>query len=169
METWDILDENGNQTGKTIERSTKLAQGDYHLVVDVWIMNDAGELLVSRRMPTKHPDPGKWNPVCGSVIAGESSLSAALRETEEELGLKLDPQKGRMVKRLKCGSKIILDVWIFNENIDIGTVTLQDDEADDVRWATAKTIAHMIQNNEFIHPDRVPYFDNFIGNAKKIC
>lgn len=37
MEFWDILDRNGNKTGKTVERGKPMRQDEYHLVVQVWI------------------------------------------------------------------------------------------------------------------------------------
>ena len=36
----------------------------------------------------------KWETTGGSALAGDDSLTAALRETKEELGIDLDPQKG---------------------------------------------------------------------------
>jgi len=165
VELWDVLDENGNKSGKIIKRGIPMAQGEYHLVVDVWIINDKGEFLISKRLPTKYPDPGKWNPVCGCAIAGETSIASALRETKEELGISLDIQKGRLLKRFICGSESIIDVWIFCQNIDINTVILQAEETDDVMWATAKTIKQMIGNNDFIHPKRVPYVDELFQSC----
>ncbi|WP_259472748.1 hypothetical protein [Clostridium estertheticum] len=37
MELWDILDANGEKTGKTVERRRPMGQDEYHLVVNVWI------------------------------------------------------------------------------------------------------------------------------------
>ena len=41
MEIWDILDENGNKTGRTIDKADPMsrAPGVYHQGVDVWIIN----------------------------------------------------------------------------------------------------------------------------------
>jgi len=43
MEIWDILDKNGNMTGKTITRGDNLRDGEYHLIVHIWIINGKGE------------------------------------------------------------------------------------------------------------------------------
>ena len=37
MELWDVLDEHGNKTGKIVDRGTELGQGEYRLVIDVWL------------------------------------------------------------------------------------------------------------------------------------
>jgi len=42
-EFWDVLDENGNATGRLHERGKPMNKGDYHLEVSVWIENDKGE------------------------------------------------------------------------------------------------------------------------------
>ena len=165
MEFWDILDEYGNKTGKIIERGTELEQGEYHLIIDVWIINQNNEFLISKRIPTKRPEPNKWNPVCGSVIAGEDSISAALRETKEELGIILDSKNGKMIKRFKCWGTAIIDVWLFHQEVDINTVVLQKEEADDVMWATSGLIKQIIERGDFISHGRIPYTDELF----KIC
>ena len=48
MEIWDILDENGNKTGKTIDKADPMsrAPGVYHQGVDVWIINSENKILI---------------------------------------------------------------------------------------------------------------------------
>ena len=66
-ELWDILDEHGNKTGRTIERSVGVRLGDneYHLNVYVWIMNAAGKFLIVKRPPNKD-FPNMWE--CFAVM-----------------------------------------------------------------------------------------------------
>ena len=60
-----------------------------------------------------------WECIGGSVVKGEDSLNGALRETQEEIGLILAPEDGKMVHsvvgRIVDGVKFadILDVWLF--------------------------------------------------------
>ncbi len=43
-ELWDVYDENRNLTGKTISRKKFLSgNGEYHLVVHIWIKNSNNE------------------------------------------------------------------------------------------------------------------------------
>jgi len=160
MELWAVLDEHGNKTGKIIERGTELERGEYRLLVDVWIINENNEFLISKRIPTKQPFPGKWNPVCGSVIAGEDSISGALRETKEELGITLNPQNGRLVKRFITWKTAIIDVWLFSQAVDINSVVLQKEETDDVMWATSSLVKQIVDKNDFIDYERIPYLDD---------
>lgn len=58
-EMWDIVDQNGNKTGRLHERGRPMQKGEYPLSVSVWILNRQGEFLISKRAPAKTP------PVCG--------------------------------------------------------------------------------------------------------
>lgn len=73
---------------------------DRHLI-DVHIMLvDRGCLLLSRR---RDPDPafdGRWHLPAGKLDAGESVLDAAVREADEELGVRIDPADLRLVHTL---------------------------------------------------------------------
>ena len=124
MELRDILDEFGNKTGKTGERGKPLNQGEYYLIVDVWIINNQDEFLISKRVPTAKPEPNRWQPTCGNVVAGEDSISAALREAKEELGIMLNPENGEMIKRYIAWDNAIIDVWLFRQNVNIDEVVL---------------------------------------------
>ena len=88
IELWDILDEDGNKTGELVARGRPMKQDEYHLVVHVWIRNSKGQFLISKRTPNK-TFPNMWETTGGSAIKGEDSLSAALREVREEIGINL--------------------------------------------------------------------------------
>ena len=63
--------------------------GFYHKPVWIWIVNSKNEVLVQKRASVKKSFPNYWDmPSAGHVAAGESSIEGAIRETEEELGLK---------------------------------------------------------------------------------
>ena len=116
-ELWDVLDENGNKTGRLRERGP-MKKGEYHLVVNVWIMNDKGEFLISKRTPNK-PFPNLWECTGGSAITGDDSLVTAIKEVKEELGITLDPKNGQLFKRdirhFEDGSGDFVDVWLFRQ------------------------------------------------------
>ncbi|MDP2138796.1 MAG: NUDIX hydrolase, partial [Candidatus Didemnitutus sp.] len=61
----------------------------YKISVLVFLENRAGELLLMLR--AKQPNLGVWSPICGKLemATGESPFECAVRETEEEVGLKV--------------------------------------------------------------------------------
>ena len=86
MEKWDLLDADGNFTGRTIVRGEPLLPGMYHLVEHIWIVDSKGRLLIQQRNPDLKLMPGVWAANSGSAQAGEDSESAARRELREETG-----------------------------------------------------------------------------------
>ena len=151
-EMWDILDENGNKTGKLHKPGEKMNEGEYHLIIQVWIKNTDGKFIITKRSPNKFL-PNLWECTSGSAIAGEDSLAAALRETKEETGLILNPNKGKIVH--SCNK--FIDVWLFCEDFDINDVVLEEGETCDVKWATKDEIIKLIDNGEFIKRDWMNY------------
>lgn len=166
MEQWDIVDEHGNRTGKTIPKGTPMKKDEYHLSVSVWIQNDDRKYLISQRAPGKLA-PDMRETTGGAAISGEDSLSAALRETKEELGITLYPQNGKAFKSYTYphssgDGAAYIEVWLFRQNIDIDTIVLQKEETRDVKWARKKQIKQMIDQNIFIKFD---YIDELFAQS----
>lgn len=167
MEMWDVRDRCGNTVGRTVERGKPLPDGDYHLVVDVWIKNNSGDYLITRRAKDKYPDPGLWEPTCGSVMAGEDSFDGALREVREELGLELDPAAGVRIRRSVIPNDTLVDVWLFTQAFDLHAVTLQQEEVDDACWASVDEINRLMAEGQFIPARRVPYLNELLHHGIK--
>jgi 8-oxo-dGTP diphosphatase len=131
-EYWDVLDAHRRPTGRIHRRGVAMAPGDFHLVILAWIIHPEGRILLTRRHPCK-PWPLLWECTGGSVIAGEDSLAGALREVEEETGLRLLPGEGRIVLR-RMGEDTHYDYWLFVQDVDIGSSRLQEGEVVDIKW-----------------------------------
>jgi len=147
IEMWDVLDKNRVSTGRLHRRGEPLAPGDYHLVVSVWIKNSEGRYLISKRAP-EIPGAGMWQCTAGSAIAGDSSLTAALREAREELGVELNPSMGRCLYE-KIAGTAIWDVWLFTHDIDITDIALQEGETCDAKWAAPSEILDLYNAGVF--------------------
>ena len=71
--------ERGSITKKNIYRISAL-----------WLVNSKKEVLLAQRSFNKMHSPGKWGPaVAGTVAKGENYLENIIKETEEEIGIKL--------------------------------------------------------------------------------
>ena len=167
-ELWDILDENGNKTGRLHERGKPIQKGDYNLGVHVWIINKKGEFLISRRSIEKGH---KWHTTGGMAVAGDDSLTTALKEAKEEIGITLDPEKSHFIKRFSWPvdeGGHFLDAWLFRQEIDINDVVLQEEEVCDVMWASVKQIRQMIEQNLFVDAlDWYPYLEELFSFCEK--
>ena len=118
-EYFDILDENGNKTGKTKLRSEVHRDGDWHKAVHIWIINENGDILLQRRCATKDSNPNMLDISCaGHLIAGDESLTGALRELKEELNLDVNKKDLQFIKTLKRSSKYT-STFINNEFDDL--------------------------------------------------
>ena len=144
MEFLDIRDKNGNPTGEVKERSLVHADGDIHGTSHVWIVrkNEKGsyDLLLQKRSENKDAFPGCYDiSSAGHLPAGQDYLSSALRELEEELGIKAKPEQlhfmglhegcceetfyGKPFKNHE-----ISHVYLYQEPVNIEDLTLQKED-----------------------------------------
>lgn len=163
-ELWDIYDENRNLTGRLQRRGDALESGDYHLVVFAWVQNSEGKFLLTKRSPNKG-FPNMWETTGGSALAGDDSLTAALREVKEETGLTLRPERGRLI--LTCKRENYFgDYWLFRQDFDLDEVVLQEGETCDKMCADEETIRRMHEEGTFI-PCR--YLDELFAAAHELA
>lgn len=160
MEHWDIYDENRNKTGRTVQRGSgeMLKKGEYHMVVHICLFNSEGKMLVQQRQPFKDDWRNMWDvTVGGSAVTGDTSLSAALRETREEIGLSLAPADFRRAATI-YDEHVMDDYYIVNKELSVSSLKLQTEEVKAVKWADCGEIEEMIEKGEFI-----PYHRDFIN------
>lgn len=134
-ELFDMYDVNRSPLGHTHPRGVPIRQGEYHIVVQVCVLDDQGRLLMTRRHPDKI-DGGMWEVTAGSALAGEDSVSGALRELREETGLIIEPEKMEPLYT-RTGHDFFLDSYLvrLNESGEKVNITLQDGETVDFIWA----------------------------------
>jgi 8-oxo-dGTP pyrophosphatase MutT (NUDIX family) len=148
MEMCDVRDESGTCTGRTVARGTILRQGEYYLAIHVWIRDEVGTYLIQQRAPHLPVGPGIWATTVGYVLAGEDSLSGAIRETQEELGIRLLPTQLAHYDRLRTDDRIE-DVWLAAIAHDAAVGLTLGPEVSDVVWASKQELSQMIRRGEF--------------------
>lgn len=157
MELFDIYDFDRNKTGETMERGTPVPKGFYRMVVHVCIFNSDGKMLIQRRQPFKRSWSGMWDlTVGGSSVVGDTSLTAAIRETSEEVGVQLAPDELKRVLTIQTEC-IFDDVYIVKKDLDETALTLQYEEVEQVKWADIAEIKSIIKKGSFI-----PYHESLI-------
>lgn len=166
-ELWDILDKNGEKTGKTVERSRGcLSKGEYHLVVHIWILGSDGRVLIQRRSLDKPLMPGEWAATGGAAVSGEDSLTAAQRELCEEVGIALEKDDFLLVKRIPRRNSL-LDIYFVRCNVAASELRLQTEEVSEVCWVHRNKLKQMIKSGEY-HNYGEEYFEILFDAFKKI-
>ena len=161
-EIWDLYDENRELLGKDHVRGEQLPIDGYHLVVHVWIRNSKGQYLISQRSANRPTYPLMWECVDGSVVKGEDSLQGVLRETKEEVGIDLLPEKGQVVlsdiKKIEFGKVVnkIVDVWLFEYDGEVDLSNATTDEVAQVAWMNRSQIKELFDANMFV--ETLEYF-----------
>ena len=172
MELLDIRREDGSLTGKVQERSIVHASGSLHGTAHVWIVRpsdgafaypfrnatphtakqQAFEILLQKRSQAKDSYPGCYDiSSAGHLPAGSGFLESALRELEEELGIKADPQDlqeaflhvgyaestfyGKPFKNAEVSA-----VYLYTRPVEAEHLTLQAEEVESVCWMDYDTL-----------------------------
>lgn len=88
-----LVDAKDNQIG-IMEKLEAHKKGLLHRAISVFIYNSNGEMLIQRRALEKYHSKGLWaNTCCSHPFPGESSLEAANRRLQEEMGMKANLQE----------------------------------------------------------------------------
>lgn len=138
MEKHELVDKNGNKTGKVLthveaRNLNNVPNGYYISVVGIVIINENNELLLQKRSRFKRNNPNKWGICGGKVDFGETPLDAGIRETLEEIGIGLNKEEMRFLSTDTNG-KLHFTVYYVRKNIDIGKCKLQEEEVDEVKY-----------------------------------
>lgn len=85
---YEVLDEQGHKTGQVLDRLTVHKKQLWHEVVNIWVINSKGELLMQLRAPKVELAPNVWDVTVGThVRPQEAPVDAAIRGLQHELAL----------------------------------------------------------------------------------
>lgn len=85
-----LLDDDGRAIGTAPKASVHGTDTALHLAFSCHVLNDEGQVLVTRRALSKKTWPGVWsNSFCGHPRPAEEILHAVHRRAEYELGIEL--------------------------------------------------------------------------------
>ena len=150
MELFDLYTADREKTDRTMVRGDPTPEGFYRLVVHVCIFNPEGQMLIQQRQPFKRGWSNLWDiTVGGSAVSGDSSRSAAERETFEELGLPINLSDIRPTLTIYWEHGFD-DYYVLTRSVDLNTLHLQYEEVQAVRWASKEEILQMIDSGLFI-------------------
>ena len=175
----DVLDENGIKTGEILPRSEIHKKGLWHRIIVVAIINEKNEILLQQRSKTKTKNPNMWDiSAAGHVSSGQTSLSAAAREINEEISINLahnvTVNDFRYVFSYRKEEKVsdnyydrqFFDFFILRkENLNIEDIRYQEEEVQAIKWVSFSELRELIENKVLIERDAVyKELENYIFN-----
>lgn len=163
MEILDIVDENGEPTGKVIERSKAHETGVRHRTSHVWVFRKKDgklQVLLQKRSRDKDAYPGCLDTSsAGHIPAGCGYIESAIRELKEELGIDALPEefiycgtkKHQGIKKNVFHGKKFLDhqvsnVYIIFKDVDAKDIDFQKEEIEQVLWMDFHECIKMVEN-----------------------
>ncbi len=154
MEFLDIVNENDEVIGKASKEEV-YKNLLTHRIVHVLIFNGKKEMALQLRSKNIKFCPNHWcTAAAGHVSSGETYEQAALRETEEEIGIKLKLEflyKDLYIDNFrKTGLKKILASF---KSTYSGPFKINPDEVEKVEFFSLDKIQEMISSGEKIHPE----------------
>lgn len=166
LEMFDIVDEKGEPTGETVERTLAHSQGIRHRTSHVWLLRKRQgrvEILLQKRSADKDSFPGCYDiSSAGHIPAGVDYISSALRELKEELGEEASSEELRC-----CGTRYIRyeevfygkpfrdnqvsKVFLLWRDKEVEEFTLQREEIEEVKWFDFYECMEQVKNNTIRH------------------
>ena len=161
MEYIDILNEKGEFTGEKATRNEVHKNGYWHRAIHVLLINSKKEILLQKRAANKEKHPNLWDISCaGHLSSGDTSISGAKREFEEELGIKADEKNMKLIYTIKKShmpkegfiENELQDVYLYKADIDISEFRIQKEELSEVKYVPIEefTEALLSENKEFV-------------------
>lgn len=164
MELFDVLNPDGTRSGIVRERGVAHSDGSAHATAHVWVVRpnrqSGCDILLQKRSLHKDSNPGCYDiSSAGHVMAGDCYLESAVRELEEELGIKAHPEElkfigvfDRVLDDVFHGRPFrdheISHVYVFDRPVETDALNLQESEVEEVVWMDFARCREKIMQNE---------------------
>ena len=162
----DVIDENGNVTGKTVAREVAHREGIRHRTSHLWLLRKKDgvlQILLQKRSADKPSFPNCYDiSSAGHIPAGGEFASSALRELKEELGITAE-EKDLIV----CGDrKVVWDcvfqgkpfhdrqisrVFMMWCDLDEDQFMVDPVEVDSLQWMDFEQCIQGVEQNTFLN------------------
>ena len=158
----NLIDSEARLTSESKPRSLVHRDGELHPAVHIWIIKrkDMGiYVLLQKRSHEKRISPDCFDvSAAGHVGQGEEFRSTAVRETAEELGLKIHGSRLELIGLLRSSytaeginDNELRAVYLCREDVDVDRLVLQSSEVSDVCWAEIDELLAVMDDGSFKH------------------
>lgn len=174
----DVVDKQGNFIGKSELKSIIHKKGYYHHTAHVWFYTKNGAVLLSQRSAKKTICPLLWDvSVAGHIDAGETPMQAAVRETQEEIGITISENNLQPIGVFECfqtyengiNDNEFHNTFIAEITESISQLTIQEEELEAVKFVSLDEFKKLIENigadNHFV-PSNKTYYELVWQNIK---
>lgn len=175
-ELWQVFSENGQPTpgrgaiDDDFTHSDSLVMGNAH--VWMWRKTPQGaDILLQKRALTKKTSPGFYHiSAAGHINVDELPIETALRETNEELGITIDPSQLYLVHATRSPRHLQSLLYVYTYQLSGDEVfSFDDGEVELVEWHPIDHFYDMTrkpENHNLIDQGQA-YFDPLIATIKR--
>lgn len=126
-------------------------------------------MFIARRSMDKKQDPGKWQPVAvaGTVDKGETYLSNVIKETEEEVGLKIANPTFLFKNRFSANWNFFGSFFAIKMDISTSDLRIDTREFIDSKWIDIEDALTLLKSGDVftttapqILPDIIKHYDD---------
>ena len=147
-EYWDIYDDNRVFQNRTIRRGETFNDGEYYVCCEVWFQNSKGEMLITQRHPNKKAG-GLWEFLGGGVLAGETTMQAAVREVKEEINITITVNELSLLHVYRQ-KNYFMDIYLVKKDIDVQNIVFNESETINAKWVSKDELQVMNENQEIV-------------------
>jgi len=176
QELWQLYDEQCRAlSGRGANKDEVFGKGLLHGASHVWIWRNAKsgvEILLQKRATNKRTWPNHFDiSAAGHIDLGETPLTAAIRETKEEIGIDVVESKLKLISVQRAfmvaNNNAIENEYQWLYLLDLPEDTdfiMQEKEVTSVEWKPLETFKSETRNNNDLYvPHGCLYFDTVIA------
>lgn len=161
MELVDIYNERHEKLGYAKERKN-LIDGEYRLSCFIWVINNENQILLQQRLANAKKMPNMWGTTAGGAQKGDTSLTGAIRELNEELGIEAKTEEMIFIGSYKRLNDFV-EVWLCKKNLKIQDLILEKTEVQSAKWFNIEEFEILIKKGEGIDSGFI-IFKNYYKN-----
>lgn len=156
-EQYEVLDEQCHKTGQLLDHDAVHEQQLWHAVVNVWVINKKGELLLQLRAPDVELAPNVWDVSVGTHLRpGEEPISAAQRALRNTFQIEVAPEGLKHLFNIQSANpmpngrfhKVLGHVFLTQQDFDPSTVQIDDTKIAKLAWVPLESFMAEIGSSE---------------------
>lgn len=164
----DLYNAEGKKIGTDHKRGDSLPEGSYHKIINVMVVHENGEILVTERSPDKEIYPGYYEASVGGVVQkGETPEEAAMRELYEETDINSNGLVHLSTHFYK-GWPLIVDDYYYTTDMDQDKVYLDREEVVEYAWVSLQKVDELMHEGKIYNYNLDRWKNEYYEKLKQI-